>query len=57
MDVLQTVAVALISGGLVGFIEFLIRRSDAKKDKNSEILKAIKDLADKITGIEGRMDK
>ena len=57
MDVLQAVAVALISGGLVGFIEFLIRRSDAKKDKNSEILKAIKDLADKITGIEGRMDK
>ena len=57
MDVLQAVSIALISGGLVGFIEFLIRRSDEKKDKNSEILKAIKDLADKITGIENRMDK
>ena len=57
MDFLQAAAIALISGGLVSFIEFLIRRNDAKKDKNSEILKAIKDLADKITGIEGRMDK
>lgn len=57
MDFLQAAAIALISGGLVTFVEFLIRRSDAKKDKNSEVLKAIKDLADKITGIENRMDK
>lgn len=57
MDFLQAAAIALISGGLVTFVEFLIRRSDAKKDKNSEVLKAIKDLTDKITGIENRMDK
>ena len=44
MDFLQAAAIALISGGLVTFVEFLIRRSDAKKDKNSEVLKAIKDL-------------
>ena len=48
MDFLQAAAIALISGGLVSFIEFLIRRNDAKNDKNSEVLKAIKELADKI---------
>lgn len=57
MDFLQAAAIALISGGLVSLIEFLIRRSDEKQDKNSEVLKAIQSLADKITGIENRMDK
>ena len=57
MDFLQAAAIALISGGLVSLIEFFIRRSDEKEDKNSEVLKAIRELADKITGIENRMDK
>ena len=57
MDFLQAAAIALISGGLVSLIEFLIRRSDEKRDKNSEVLKAIQDLAEKIAGIEKRMDK
>lgn len=57
MDFLQAAAIALISGGLVSLIEFFIRRNDEKKDKNSEVLKAIQNLADKITGIENRMDK
>lgn len=57
MDFLQAATIALISGGLVSLIEFFIRRNDEKKDKNSEVLKAIQNLADKITGIEKRMDK
>lgn len=57
MDFLQAITIALISGGLVSLIEFLIRRNDEKKDKNSEVLKAIQNLVDKITGIEKRMDK
>ena len=57
MDFLQAAAIALISGGLVSLIEFLIRRSDEKQDKNSEVLKAIQNLAEKIAGIEKRMDK
>lgn len=57
MDFLQAAAIALISGGLVSLIEFLIRRNDEKKDKNSEVLKALKELSDKITGIENRLDK
>lgn len=57
MDSVQAVLVALVSGGFVSFIQFLIQRSDEKKDKSSEVLKAIKDLADKILGLESRMDK
>lgn len=57
MDSVQAVLVALVSGGFVSFIQFLIQRSDEKKDKNSEVLKGIKDLADKILGLESRMDK
>ena len=57
MDSVQAVLVALVSGGCVSFIQFLIQRSDEKKDKNSEVLKGIKDLADKILGLESRMDK
>lgn len=57
MDFLQAAAIALISGGLVSLIEFLIRRNDEKQDKNSEVLKALKELADEIASILARMDK
>jgi len=57
MDYLQTIIGMLIGGGLIGLIEFLIRRSDDKKEKNSKVLAAIQALSDKITAIESRMDK
>ena len=54
MDILQTLIGGLIGGGLIGFIEFLIRRRDERFDKSSEMLKRldqidsrIKDLSDK----------
>lgn len=53
----QTIVVALIGGGIVGFIEFLIRRHDAKKDKNSEVLKAIKDVDSKVEDIDYKVDR
>lgn len=54
MDI-QTIVVALIGGGFVSFVEFLIRRHDAKKDKNSEVLKAIEDVGSKIESVEDKM--
>lgn len=57
MEIWQTVIGGLLGGGLIGLIEFLIRRSDDKKDKNSEVLAALKSIKDKISGIEDRMDK
>ena len=38
----------LLGGGVIGLIEFLIRRKDEKDDKNSEILKSISCLESKI---------
>ena len=55
-------AVSLLLGGtlvaaILTFLQFLINRRDAKEEKENAILKAISELADKITGIEKRMDK
>lgn len=48
MDILQTLIGGLIGGGLIGFIEFMIRRSDEKKDKNSEIITRLDCIEKKI---------
>lgn len=57
MDYLQTFIGILIGGGFIAFIQFLIQRSDNKREKDSKILKAIGDLSEKVTAIEDRMDK
>lgn len=57
MDYLQTFIGILIGGGFIAFVQFLIQRSDNKKEKDSKILKAIGDLSEKVTAIEDRMDK
>lgn len=54
--------VSLLLGGtlvaaVLTFIQFLIGRKDAKEKEDNAILKAIADLAEKITRIEKRMDK
>lgn len=56
MNILQTLIGVIFGGSFVGLIEFLIRRADAKKDKNSEVLKRLDEITEKIAGIEKRMD-
>ena len=41
---IETLIIALIGGGLVGFIQFLIQRHDAKKGKLSSIIEMIERL-------------
>lgn len=57
MDVIQTILSGLVGGGLIGFIEFLIRRKDEKASKWTEILDAIDGLKKEIVGIDERFDK
>lgn len=52
MDILQTLIGGLVGGGLIGFIEFLIRRNDAKHDKHDEVLARLDAIDEKITDIE-----
>ena len=51
----------LLGGTIVGavllFVQFLISRSDSKKEKDNIILKAIEALSEKITGVENRIDR
>lgn len=54
---LQTVIGGLLGGGLVGFVEFLIKRKDAKDDKNDEVMKKLDAISAKITDIEERMER
>lgn len=49
---LTTIIVALIGGGVVGFIEFLIKRHDSKVDKNKDVLIAIDKLDWKLQALE-----
>jgi hypothetical protein len=46
----------LIGGGILAFLQFLITRHDNRKDKNSEVLTAIKRLDVKITDLDGKVD-
>ena len=54
MDI--TVLASMITGGaFLAFLQFLIQRHDAKKDKKSEIKIALDDLDKRLTGIEGEL--
>lgn len=57
MFVWQTIIGGLLGGGLIGFIEFLIRRKDARDDKHDEVLMKLEQIAEKIADIEERLDR
>lgn len=57
IQIVQTLLGALLGGGILGFIEFLIRRKDAKKDKNKEIIDAINKLDKKVDDGFAKLDQ
>ena len=57
MLVWQTIIGGLLGGGLIGFIEFLIRRGDARNDKHDAVLAKLEQISSKITDIEERLDR
>lgn len=46
--IFTTIIGGLLGGGIIGFIEFLIRRKDARDDKNKEVLNALSQLETKV---------
>lgn len=56
MEILQTILGGLFGGGLIGLVEFLIRRKDAKEEKNSEVLKMLGEIEKKIDTLEAKVD-
>ena len=47
----------LIGGGILAFIEFLIKRHDSKHDKQGEILSAISKLSDEVAQVKEDADR
>lgn len=56
MDTFKTIFVALIGGGFVGFVEFLIRRHDSKMDKKSGIVASINSINEQLKKLEEKID-
>ena len=48
MNYVVTIIGFIVGGGLFGFIEFLLRRSDAKKDRFSDVVKEISLLRNEV---------
>lgn len=56
-QILQTIIAGVFGGGVIGFVEFLIRRKDEKNNKNDEVLKAIDELNKKVDERFNTLDK
>ena len=54
---LSTIASILLGGGILTFIQFLISRHDNRKDKNSEVMKAINVLDQKVDTMSEKGDE
>lgn len=57
MDVLQTLVGGLIGGGLIGFIEFLIRRRDERNDRSADILRRLDGIDRRIKELDEKGDE
>ena len=57
MDILQTVIGGLIGGGLIGFVEFLIRRNDDRHDKLDRVLHRLDEIEKRIEQLDDKGDE
>jgi len=58
MDIAITILVAMLGGGgFSGLLTLWISRMDAKKNRNKDVLEAIKTLTDKVAKLEDKMDE
>lgn len=57
MDIFQTLVGGLIGGGLIGFIEFLIRRRDERNDRSADILRRLDGIDRRIKELDEKGDE
>ncbi len=57
IDLLQTILGGLLGGGVIGLLEFLIRRHDERKDRNKDILDSLQELKNKIDRVADKGDE
>ena len=57
MDILQTLIGGLIGGGLIGFIEFMIRRKDEKDDRLKEVVTRLDCIDKRIQALDAKGDE
>lgn len=57
MDILQTLIGGLIGGGLIGFIEFLIRRKDERNDRLKEVVERLECIDKRIKELDEKGDE
>lgn len=56
-ETVKTIITALIAGGALGFIQYLITRSDEKKDKKEGIFAALNSVKASIEAVKEDIDK
>lgn len=56
MDITNIISV-LIGGGIITFMEFLIKRHDQKHDKTKEVLEAIQKVDERVGNMEEMLDE
>lgn len=56
MDIQALLIAVLSGGGVVGLVEFFVKRHDAKKGKMAEILKTLTNINSKVDDLEYKVD-
>ena len=54
---INVIIAGILGGGFMGFMEFLIKRKDAKHDKSDEIIKRLDHIEGRIDSIDAKADE